>query len=73
MFDPYDLTADITPKAISIALEEKRYGAALMMSFKLNERDLLVKCIEAVPIRDGKIIHNECFPFVDSEIFRECI
>ena len=56
VFDPYDLSEDVTPEGVAKALEEGNFSAALMMSFRLNETNLLISSLEATPISDGK--HN---------------
>lgn len=53
-FDPYDLSVDITPDSIGVALNNGHYSNALMMSFKLNEKELISKSLEAVPTADSK-------------------
>ena len=54
VFDPYDLSEDVTPEGVAKALEEGNFSAALMMSFRLNEKTLLISSIEATPITDSK-------------------
>ncbi len=54
MFDPYDLSIEVTPAGISRALAGGQLSDALMMSFRLNERVLLVKCVEAIPVQDSE-------------------
>ncbi len=53
VFDPFDLSVEVTPEGIGNAFREKRFSSALVMSFRLNEHDLIVKALEAVPIDDG--------------------
>lgn len=55
VFDPYDLTEEVTPVGVAKALEEGNFSAALMMSFRLNEKSLLTSCLEAIPISDSKL------------------
>ena len=54
VFDPYDLSEDVTPEGVAKALEEGNFSAALMMSFRLNEKNLLINSLEATPISDSK-------------------
>ena len=54
VFDPYDLSVEVTPDSICEALREKRFSSALVMSFRLNEHDLITRVMEAIPIQDGK-------------------
>ena len=53
-FDPFDLSADITPESIETALNDAHYSSAVMMSLKLNEKEMISRCLEAVPIADSK-------------------
>ena len=53
-FDPFDLTEDITPDSIELALNNAHYSSAVMMSFKLNEKKLIAKSLESVPPADSK-------------------
>ena len=54
VFDPFDLSVEVTPDSIMAALREKQYSTALVMSFRLNEHDLKVRVMESIPIQDGK-------------------
>ena len=54
MFDPYDLSIDVTPEGVASALKERKFSDALMMSFRLNERQLIVKSLEAIPLHDSE-------------------
>ena len=53
VFDPYDLSEEVTPDGISQAITEQKYLRALVMSFRLNEAQLIAKAVEAVPLADG--------------------
>ncbi len=66
-FDPFDLSADVTPEGIEAALNDAHYSSAVMMSFKLNEKDLISRCLEAVPMADSKNLdppENEATPLI---------
>ena len=54
MFDPYDLSIEVTPDGVAQALAEGKLSDALMMSFRLNETELIVRSVEAIPIADGE-------------------
>ncbi len=54
VFDPYDLSIDVTPEGISQALAEGQLVDALMMSFRLNEKECIVRSVEAVPMQDSE-------------------
>lgn len=60
VFDPFDLTADVTPDVIRQSLRNREHAHALMMSIHLNEPDLIVESIEQIPVTDGKTILNSC-------------
>ena len=55
VFDPFDLTTDITPDTIQLALEERKYIQALVMSLRLNEYPLIIETLETIPLIDGEI------------------
>ena len=57
VFDPHDLTEEVTPESVTRALEEGNFSAALLMSFRLNEKSLLISSLEAIPISDSKLGH----------------
>ena len=48
-FDPFDLEVDITPETIQHTLRQKEFLKALVMSFRLNEVELIHKVYEAIP------------------------
>lgn len=50
-FDPFDLDIDVTPQNVEELLHETKpdYLKALVMSFRLNERNLIRKVYETVP------------------------
>ena len=54
VFDPYDLSIEVTPDGVAQALAEGKLSDALMMSFRLNETELIVRSVEAIPIADGE-------------------
>ncbi|KAJ3337216.1 hypothetical protein HDU83_008903 [Entophlyctis luteolus] len=50
MFDPFDLEIDITPETVLEAVtESKEYLRALVMSFRLGERDIMQAVFEKIP------------------------
>uniref|UniRef100_A0ABM0M5X9 Periodic tryptophan protein 2 homolog n=1 Tax=Saccoglossus kowalevskii TaxID=10224 RepID=A0ABM0M5X9_SACKO len=53
-FDPYDLTVDVTPDTIRSNLFTKDYSNALMLSFKLNEKNLIEEVVESIPPSEGQ-------------------
>ena len=48
VFDPFELNVDITPTTIRAAVKREDYGAALVMSLRLNETDLVREVVEQV-------------------------
>lgn len=52
VFDPFQLELGITPDTVKIALNAKEYSKALMMSLRLNEKLLIQRVIENVPLTD---------------------
>ena len=49
VFDPINLTTDITPHKIRKELEKKNYLKSLIMSLKLAEKPLIRQCVETIP------------------------
>ena len=56
VFDPFDLSEEVTPDGIMAAIAEHKFSAALAMSFRLNDHNLVSKTVESVPSSDGKNI-----------------
>ena len=54
MFDPFDLTIDLTPATVKEALINRKYAAAIVYSFRLNDHKLVSQAMEAVPVDDSK-------------------
>ena len=54
MFDPFDLTIDLTPATVKEALINKEYTAAIVYSFRLNDYKLVAQAMESVPVDDSK-------------------
>ncbi|RDX45204.1 WD40 repeat-like protein [Lentinus brumalis] len=55
-FDPFDLDIDLTPQAVLATLAQKEYLKALVMTFRLNEKPLILKVYEAVPRADIRLL-----------------
>ncbi len=71
VFDPYNLSEEVTPEGVVKALQEGNFSAALMMSFRLNEKNLLINSLEATPISDSKqvcVVYTEIIPKNDCSI-----
>lgn len=56
IFDPYDLSEEVTPQGIRQAIAERKFSTALAMSFRLNDTDLISKAVEAIPTSDSRKI-----------------
>lgn len=54
VFDPLNLSLEVTPKAARECLKQHEYSTALLMTLKLNEIDLIEEIIEQIPYREGK-------------------
>ncbi|XP_055527884.1 periodic tryptophan protein 2 homolog [Wyeomyia smithii] len=74
VFDPYQLSVEITPKAIRELLKKLDYSAALIMSLKLNENNLIHEVIEKIPYTNIDLViqslpdefAHRCLKFVAS-------
>ena len=53
VFDPYDLSEEVTPEGVEKAICEREFSAALAMSLRLNDLSLVAQAVEAVPSIDG--------------------
>ncbi|CCD26615.1 snoRNA-binding rRNA-processing protein PWP2 NDAI_0I00460 [Naumovozyma dairenensis CBS 421] len=55
-FDPVDLDMDITPESTLECLKEKEYLNAIVMAFRLNEKYLINKVYEEIPISELPLV-----------------
>jgi periodic tryptophan protein 2 len=55
-FDPFDLDINVTPQSTLETLAQKDYLKALVMAFRLNERNLVRRVYEATPISDVSLV-----------------
>jgi periodic tryptophan protein 2 len=55
-FDPFDLDITVTPGTTLSTLAEKEYLKALVMAFRLNERNLIRRVFEATPTTDIALV-----------------
>ncbi|PSN74398.1 WD40 repeat-like protein [Corynespora cassiicola Philippines] len=58
-FDPFDLDIDVTPATTISTLAQKEYLKALVMAFRLNERNLIRRVYEATPVSDIPLVVND--------------
>ncbi|XP_005178449.1 periodic tryptophan protein 2 homolog [Musca domestica] len=56
VFDPLDLSLEVTPKAIKESLKEKDFSKALIMALKLNETNMINLALESIPYIDIQLI-----------------
>lgn len=54
VFDPYQLSVEVTPKSIRDHLQTNDFSPALLMALKLNEFPLIHEVLERIPIKDGE-------------------
>lgn len=59
VFDPFQMSLEVTPKATRHLLEDQEYSASLIMALKLNEVNLLQEIVEQIP-------HNQIELVLDS-------
>lgn len=58
VFEPFDLSEDITPKTIRSTLKSKDYSRALLMALKLNEMKLTREVYETIPPESVVVVVN---------------
>lgn len=54
VFDPLNLSLEVTPKAARECLQQHEYSTAILMALKLNEVKLIEEIIEQIPHNEGK-------------------
>ena len=59
MFDPFDLTIDLTPQAVLDILAEEEYLKALVLAFRLNEKPIIQQVYERVPRSDIRLVARQ--------------
>ncbi|XP_033155031.1 periodic tryptophan protein 2 homolog [Drosophila mauritiana] len=62
VFDPFDLSLEVTPKAVHESLKQQNYTKALVMSLKLNEPNLIALVLERVPYKDVELVCADLSP-----------
>ncbi|KAH7135215.1 WD40-repeat-containing domain protein [Dendryphion nanum] len=55
-FDPFDLDITVTPASTLATLAQKEYLKALVMAFRLNDRNLIRRVYEATPVSDIALV-----------------
>lgn len=59
LFDPMNLSVEITPSNAQKAAEEKQYVKALMIALRLSERSVLNKMLETVPVSEISLVVDQ--------------
>ncbi|KAJ6627887.1 WD40-repeat-containing domain protein [Mycena sp. CBHHK59/15] len=59
LFDPFDLSIDLTPQAVLDVLASREYLLALVMAFRLNEKPLIRRVYESVPRGDIRLVARQ--------------
>lgn len=59
VFDPYQMSIEVTPKAARALINEQEYSAALIMALKLNESNLVQEIIEQIPHKDIDLVLDQ--------------
>lgn len=62
MFDPFNLSLEVTPKSTRDCLKNEEFSTALIMALKLNEANLVQEVIERIPYKDGEF--SNIFPII---------
>lgn len=62
VFDPLDLSIDVTPEAVMGAIKSNDLLIAIVLSFRLGDQKLLQKSVEAVAPCDGMYWHGYLLP-----------
>jgi periodic tryptophan protein 2 len=55
-FDPFELDVDVTPQSTLKALAGREWLRALVMAFRLNERRLMQRVFEGIPVGDVRLV-----------------
>ena len=54
-FDPFELDVSVTPDRVRQAVADREYLTAVMLAFRLNERELIRHAVEHVPPTDSRL------------------
>jgi len=69
-FDPFDLDIDVTPSTTLDTLAQKNYLKALVMAFRLNDRNLVRRVYEATPVSDISLVVRDLPPVYLGRLLR---
>ena len=56
IFDPINITEDVTPKSIIAAVKQEKFGQALLMSLHLGETKILSEVYRSVPFEEIELV-----------------
>lgn len=71
VFDPLNLSMEVTTKSTRECLQKQQYSTALLMALKLNEDKLIEEIIEQIPHSEGtSYTHGHCLVFHDDYHFQ---
>lgn len=56
VFDPYQMSIEVTPKAARALFAEENYAGSLIMALKLNEANLIQEIFEQIPYKDIELV-----------------
>lgn len=59
MFDPFDLSIDLTPQTVLEVFAEQEYLKSLVMAFRLNEKSLIQRVFEGIPGGDIRLVARQ--------------
>jgi periodic tryptophan protein 2 len=59
LFDPFDLSIDLTPQSVLDVLAAREYLKALVMAFRLNEKSLIQRVYESIPHGDIRLVARQ--------------
>ena len=63
LFDPFELTVDVTPDEVKRAISNGEYSAALIMALQLNQSDIICDAFLRTPVPQRKFL---CLMFITS-------
>ncbi|XP_011374679.1 periodic tryptophan protein 2 homolog [Pteropus vampyrus] len=58
LFDPFELDTSVTPGRVRAALRQRDFTRAVLMAFRLNERELLQETLESMPWDEIEVISS---------------
>lgn len=65
-FDPFELTVDVTPKAVKDALDDQNYVRAISLALKLNKVELIRKVLNQIHWKSAQyIVSNLSIVYVE--------